>query len=296
MSETKYSAKTIKNLINGEAINRGAVMGLLVKAFVDKYGSEAIDIARKAVFDWGEIQGKALASKVEEKGIIDFRHAIATAPNEINPFDPEEDESVPAGWVVQNPYPRGQALRGVSVADAMTATVVGSDGIILRTVDGGESWEIQESGVDVFLYDVSFATPDIGTVIGAKIVLRTVDGGATWTKQVSITDPQATSNFSNVCFSHPDTGSISHSGNLMMTTDGGDSWIDRRICYDYIYEVSFCDTRNGMALISRSVLRTYDGGITWAGCQLPSYPFPFSMSMFDPHNAYITAVGYGFPG
>ena len=70
MDESKPNASTIKQLIAGEAHNRGAVMGIMIKAFVDKYGSDAIDVANKALFQLGEIQGKVLAHKIDEKGII----------------------------------------------------------------------------------------------------------------------------------------------------------------------------------------------------------------------------------
>jgi hypothetical protein len=124
MTESINRAKVIKNLIEGEATNRGAVLGVLVKAFVDQYGPEAIDIARKAIFDWGEIQGKALASKVEEKGIIEFRHAIATAPNELNPFDPEEVELSEEKAVIRiHSCPLYEAWKGLGYSEAFMKTL-----------------------------------------------------------------------------------------------------------------------------------------------------------------------------
>ena len=213
-----------------------------------------------------------------------------------NPVTPEAPGPVPANWVVQNPYPQGQALRDVSVVDAMTATAVGAFGTIIRTIDRGASWEVQDSGTDMTLNSVSFADVEIGTAVGTNVILRTENGGETWTKQMSISDPQVTAYYSDVCFTHPDTGVIALGGKVLLTTDGGNSWIDRKVCNDYIYDVSFCDTRNGMVVGSGSVLRTYDGGFTWAGCELPSYQWLYSGSMFDPLNAYVIRIGYGVPG
>ena len=92
MTEAEYSADMIKKLIAGEATSRGATLGVLVKAFVDQYGPEAIDIAKKALFELGEKQGKAKAHLIDDKGVIGFRRVSSSAPNAINPFDPEEVE------------------------------------------------------------------------------------------------------------------------------------------------------------------------------------------------------------
>jgi photosystem II stability/assembly factor-like uncharacterized protein len=214
-----------------------------------------------------------------------------------NPAGPAEDEPVSAAWFVQNPYPQGLDLRDVSVADEMTVTAVGDYGTIIRTVDGGETWTMQESGIEDALLGVSFATPDIGTVISPWAVLRTIDGGETWTRQMSITDPLSTDYYIDVCFTHPDTGIVAaHNGKVFLTTDGGSSWIERKATDAHIDGVSFCDGRNGMFVGSKGALWTDDGGFTWEKCELPSYPFPVSCSMFDPRNAYVVGVGYGMPG
>ncbi len=92
MTEAEYSAEMIKKLIAGEATTRGETLGVLVKAFVDQYGPEAIDIAKKALFELGEKQGKAKAHLIDEKGVIGFRRVSSSAPNAINPFNPEEVE------------------------------------------------------------------------------------------------------------------------------------------------------------------------------------------------------------
>src|SRR5438552_2828687 len=42
-----------------------------------------------------------------------------------------------AGWVWQDPLPQGNSLASIAVLDAATAIVVGSNGSILRTADGG---------------------------------------------------------------------------------------------------------------------------------------------------------------
>ncbi len=194
--------------------------------------------------------------------------------SEDNPVIPDESEPGPMEWVMQNPYyPQGFNLRDVSVMDAMTATAVGSYGTIIRTEDGGETWEEQESGVDVSLVAVSFVTPDIGVAVGGMIrmgdgtlaVLRTIDGGETWTKQVRVAETPYTTYQVDVFFADPDTGVIAlNSGKVRLTNDGGSTWIDRKVNEGYIQAMSFCDTHNGLVLESRSVVHCIDSKVVFS--------------------------------
>ena len=71
--------------------------------------------------------------------------------------------------------------------------VVGDDGVILATSDGGATWHAQQSGVSARLEHVSFADAGHGWVTGTtfdedynatgSVLLATVDGGATWRLQ-----------------------------------------------------------------------------------------------------------------
>ena len=52
-------------------------------------------------------------------------------------------------------------------ADVKMGWIAGRDGIVLRTTDGGETWEEQKSGTTRNLYGVSFApSGQTGWVVG----------------------------------------------------------------------------------------------------------------------------------
>jgi photosystem II stability/assembly factor-like uncharacterized protein len=70
-----------------------------------------------------------------------------------------------AHWRWQNPLPQGNNLRGASVVNANTSTLVGDYGTIVRTTDGGNNWTIQSSGM---------TQGQLGTI------LRTIDAGESW--------------------------------------------------------------------------------------------------------------------
>jgi hypothetical protein len=123
-----------------------------------------------------------------------------------------------AQWTVK-PSGTGLVLRGVSFTDASAGTVVGQDGIILRTTDAGETWVSQSSGTTETLNGVSFADASTGTAVGyGGIILRTTDGGATWRSQTSGT----TLGLRDVSFVDANTGTaVGHEGTILHTTTGG---------------------------------------------------------------------------
>jgi len=89
-------------------------------------------------------------------------------------------------WVVQTSG-TAASLRGVSAVDDRVAWASGSNGTVLRTLDGGATWVVLsvpgEESAD--FRDVEAFGPDEAVVMGvarpAKI-FRTTDGGRTWTR------------------------------------------------------------------------------------------------------------------
>ena len=75
-------------------------------------------------------------------------------------------------------------LTAVRMHDAQTGWAVGHDAVILRTRDGGETWQLVHYApqTQLPLLDVWFRDGDSGFAVGAfGIFLATADGGDTWT-------------------------------------------------------------------------------------------------------------------
>jgi len=61
------------------------------------------------------------------------------------------------------------------------AIVVGTDGLILKTTDGGDTWIAIPSGASDSLFSMHFIGPDSGWLAGGGgTILRTTDGGGQW--------------------------------------------------------------------------------------------------------------------
>jgi photosystem II stability/assembly factor-like uncharacterized protein len=79
-----------------------------------------------------------------------------------------------------------ESLYGVHFTDADHGTVVGSNGTILRTWNGGENWYSKPTGTTDDFYKVSFSSPLVGFVLSRSgMIFKTTDGGATWTSEPS---------------------------------------------------------------------------------------------------------------
>ena len=80
----------------------------------------------------------------------------------------------------------------VNVASTKALTEgVGSSGSVYRTTNGGRTWQRQESGVDVDLFDVKFVDAQEGWAVGAEgTIIHTTNGGGTWSTERSGTQHQ----------------------------------------------------------------------------------------------------------
>ena len=76
--------------------------------------------------------------------------------------------------------PVRSVLTGVSFVDDRAGWAVGHWGVVLKTGDGGETWEVQRSdtAVDRPLFSVYFRDKDHGWAVGLwSLVITTSDGG-----------------------------------------------------------------------------------------------------------------------
>ncbi|MCL8207949.1 MAG: hypothetical protein K6V97_07765 [Actinomycetia bacterium] len=73
----------------------------------------------------------------------------------------------------------GFSLDAVAFADRRVGWAAGT-GVILRTTDGGASWQVVRRGRRPIL-ELLAPTPDVAVAVGDGRVLRTTDGGRRWT-------------------------------------------------------------------------------------------------------------------
>lgn len=158
--------------------------------------------------------------------------------------------------------------------------VVGANGTILKTTDGGETWLQKFSGTTSGLGQVEFPTPEIGYVIGGDgTLLKTTDSGETWI----IIDFGNSVILNSLSFINEDSvfisAIISGSGNrLYKTVDGGDTWIYMEGNLPDEIQIQFLNEEIGFAggYYWGDFARTLDGGESWQEMEAGFAPFQFT--------------------
>jgi photosystem II stability/assembly factor-like uncharacterized protein len=87
-------------------------------------------------------------------------------------------------WTLQLLLP-GISLNDWVFVDAQHGWVVGDDGTVVATSDGGSNWSYLNSGTILDLYSVTFRDASNGWAVGEQgTVIHTADGGAHWDTQL----------------------------------------------------------------------------------------------------------------
>ncbi|MCB2222047.1 MAG: T9SS type A sorting domain-containing protein [Bacteroidetes bacterium] len=98
-----------------------------------------------------------------------------------------------------------------------TGYIVGTNGTIFKTTDGGITWNSQTSGINSDLNEVKFDDINHGYIVGdSGIILKTHDGGENWFTEYSGT----TVNLFSIYFPCNDTGYIvGQNGTILQNTN-----------------------------------------------------------------------------
>ena len=170
--------------------------------------------------------------------------------------------------------------------DPRTGWAANSNGQIVHTRDGGDTWIEQLHDEEVYFRCLGFASPQrgwAGTLTSGKTLFATRDGGSHWTQVTSLPTnaPSAVCGLSvvndSVVFA-AGTNFPNRPPRLLKTTDGGSTWTAREMkpFADLLIDVFFTSPLEGWvvggktdeAVATRAnvrpvVLRTEDGGQTW---------------------------------
>ena len=162
--------------------------------------------------------------------------------------------------------PTRAMLTGVSFGDEWHGWAVGHDGLILATIDGGQTWSRQDAAEDletVFL-DVYFSDPLHGLAVGAYGRCRlTLDGGKSWQTASPVPDEV----HMNQAAAADDTLYLAgESGTLLVSTQARKSWPQLALPYDgSIFDVKSIAGKTAVAPDARTAWRKlavpYEGSL-----------------------------------
>ena len=224
-------------------------------------------------------------------------------------------------WKWQSPTPQGYTFRGVHAFADSVVLAVGDHGLALRTADWGRTWAPVAVGTDANLMSVTFATPQVGWLIGNTSatnerqinvgigeVRKTTDGGATWTSQVfgeqfSVRMRKLMAHSVTQAIVYYEWSQINNGfvippvGRLRRTTNGGRTWA--LLTSPVIPPGDACFPTPTLGFIGGggALFRTADGGATWQdhSADIPGLtPFRPKCCSFEDdcfsHRLYTQAV------
>ncbi|GEM_PF-6358948 len=187
-------------------------------------------------------------------------------------------------------------LEDVVFVDETNGWAVGFAGSLLRTTDGGESWEHQTYRTDSWLMDVTFLNATTGWSVGAVgvvpydgLIISTADGGAIWG------DPHVIESVAllGIAFADEQNGwtvggswESAVGGRIYHTSDGGQTWAQQDSTDYKLYAVDFIGADTGWVVGHDGlVMRTVNGGANWL-------VQPIDISQIDTTTQLVTSSFY----
>lgn len=183
----------------------------------------------------------------------------------------------------------------VESVNADVSYVVGDNGKMFKTTNGGLSWSPVTSGSVFSIYDAEFLTEQLGWVCGnGGMVMKTSTGGNVWSQQslgssielyeinflgslVGVVAGQNTSTFEAVLF---------------FTSDGGNIWtpLTAPSGMENIIDIEFISTTTGYVLDEYGLYYTTNGGLNWTPVSVPASYAMFCIEMFDAAHGWISGA------
>jgi photosystem II stability/assembly factor-like uncharacterized protein len=176
-----------------------------------------------------------------------------------------------AGWV-QQMSGVGMNLRAVSFADSLVGLAGGYGGgtgdTLLRTTDGGTTWQVVRTGYPNSTLAIDMVTSLIAWATGSTLTVKTTNGGLSWVQQFG-------PNGNGISFSDPMRGlCVGPSGYVWRTTNGGSLWVEESsgVTWD-LFDVCMVDSNHAWACgydDTMPILASRDGGQTWTRQRIPN--------------------------
>jgi photosystem II stability/assembly factor-like uncharacterized protein len=184
---------------------------------------------------------------------------------------------------------------------------------LIRTTDGGETWDTCFTTINSHPWDIYFLNPDTGYVVWGwcsrcgstdpapakgSFIYRTTDGGDSWTLLMQDTTILG---LYGISFTDDHTATVVGSnGTILRTTDGGETWTPQTSGTEAdLWDVFFISADTGWAvggffssLYGGVILKTTDGGTTWIAQTYPGDAMIFGV-FFTDANTGTAVSGFG---
>jgi len=228
-----------------------------------------------------------------------------------------------SGWFVKQNFPNHNFTE-IFFINQNTGWIAADSGNIFKTTDGGENWDLYDSGNPYYFYSIKFIDSQTGWIAGGKnywnpfgfdygIIMKTINGGINWSQQyynnmnsmvrdISIADQNTV--YAVMGGASGNSGSSTF-GAVIKTTNGGSNWVtDENVTFSsFAYTSLFFLNQNTGWIMGqynienwpgpRIILKTINKGLNWSlifqdtvGASVSSFQ-RFKIHFCDSQNGYI---------
>ncbi len=187
-------------------------------------------------------------------------------------------------WTVVSQPDFAKTITDLHFIDGLNGWGVGDEGLIIKTTDGGYSWETLVSPTNKDLAKLFFLDKQNGWIgtgnnflaTPGGTVLKTTDGGSTWSEiDYSVNAPWVGFTYCDALIFNSVTEGFMIAGKsklsyIFKTTDGGMNWsikdsLSNDLAFVRWYDIAFYDMMKGVIVGNRKDIQQYttDGGETW---------------------------------
>lgn len=188
-----------------------------------------------------------------------------------------------AQWEVKNyTYAKYSSIYSLKFYDNQNGMAMGTDGLIWKSSDQGEHWQMQETSMQGNIKDFEYLTLDTIIATSAyydsdffRFIYKSTDGGSTWVQKYS-----DEGEFNCVQFLNSSKGFVAGSHKILMTTSGGEGWetvydMDSNgysfgvvtgfeMVNDFVgYAIILGKKVNSSTSFQSYIIKTTDGGLSW---------------------------------
>jgi len=186
-------------------------------------------------------------------------------------------------------------LNDVDFPDDQNGWVVGDNGVILNSKNGGETWQRQICPVEGSLMAVDFVDNKNGWICSRDSILRTTNGGESW--KIKYSEDLGEGRFRDIQFLNKNIGFVvggkgyfGSIGVLLKTENGGETWQkDSSNNLPTLTHISIVDEQSiWVCGVNGTILLSTDVGLTWTKKNLNISPSPYltTIQFVDQYNGW----------
>lgn len=178
-------------------------------------------------------------------------------------------------------------LYNISFIDEERGFVVGSEGLILSTINSGQKWDRIRTRENVTFFSIEMIDEDIGFIVGREgTILKTIDGGNSWEKLNS----NSTKYLKSIDFNDEQIGiSVGGNGTILRTEDFGAEWNKiKNVTTRGLNKVKFLSEKSIIIIGNAgTILVSTDAGLSWKSVDSKIYSNWYDISFTQDGKIFI---------